>query len=385
MSSNAKISIIILNLNRADLTCDCVKSVLENTEVGLYEMIVVDNGSSAEQLQRLVFPPSVTLLRLNRNVFFGEASNIGAEHANGEYVVFLNNDVKVTSGWLTEMLGVFEHNAHVGAVGPKYLFPDRSLQEAGAFISPEGDAVQFRFEKAALATRYVAGIQVVDYCSAACLLMKKRDFLGLGGFDPMFEPAYFEDVDLALRLRSVGLFSYYYGQVEVFHEKNATARQIWTLEQLSSYFAANHRKFASRWADYLQRRMREPCEPEPLPPVAWKTEGAPGEKRRIILFSSNPVDASEASRRLLLVACAFQDTHDVIIAADAMMSRCRIYSLCREFRIELVSFRTRNISDVSESRGDLMITFDIDGSSCGNFKSQIKFECDGDKLLALLE
>ncbi len=384
MSSGVKVSIIVLNLNRSGLTSDCVKAVMANTEVGLYETIVVDNGSSAEQLDQLVIPPSVALLRLNRNMFFGEANNIGVESANGEYVVFLNNDVKVTAGWLTAMLKVFDNHVRVGAVGPKFLFPDGSLQEAGAYLLPEGGTVQMRIEQMAFPSTGVKGIPVVDYCSAACLLMRKNDFLNLGGFDPIFDPAYFEDVDLAVRLRSVGLFSYYCGQAAVFHEQNATSRQIWTVQQLSSYFAASRDRFTERWGNYIIRRMHGSYEPEALPPVRWKAEAGPNAKDRIILYSANPITASEASRRLLLAASAFQHSHDVIIAADEAVSRCRIYSLCRGFGIELASFRTRNIADLPESSDDLVVTFDIDGPTASHhFKNHIKFECEGDKLLNL--
>jgi GT2 family glycosyltransferase len=386
MSSNPKFSIIIANLNRAALTHDCVKSVMENTERDSYEIIVVDNGSNIDQVEHLLVQPSYfALVRLNRNVGFGEANNIGVERANGEYIVFLNNDVRVSSGWLSRLLEVFDHHSHVGAVGPKLLFPDGSLQEAGGYILPDGRTVRLGRNEKVLPASYVDGIQVTDYCSAACLLVKKGDFIGLGGFDPIFEPAYFEDVDLAVRLRSVGLFSYYCGQAIAFHEENTTSRCLWTEELLNSYIDTNRRKFTTRWGRYLQRRLDEPCEPDPLPAVTWKAEAGANGKRRIILYSSSSIQASEASQRLLLVASAFQDELDVIIASDEVVSRCRIYSLCRSFGIQLSSFRTRKISDVSESDDDLMVTFDIDGQTHGWFKNQIEFESNGERLLDLLE
>jgi hypothetical protein len=283
------------------------------------------------------------------------------------------------------MLDVFEHNICVGAVGPKFLFPDGTLQEVGAYILPEGWPIQLGKDQMVLPASYVDGIQVIDYCSAACLLVKKSDFLSLGGFDPVFDPGYYEDSDLAIRLRSVGLFSYYCGQAVVFHELNATSRRIWTNEQLMSHILNSQRIFETRWGDYLRRRINESCEPDAFPRVNWQPEGGPNGKRRFILYSSNPVKASEASRRLLLVACAFQDSYDVIIASDEAISRCRVYSLCREFKIELNSFRTRKISDIPETDTDLMITFDIDGRTYGLFKRRLSFECDDNQLLDLLE
>jgi GT2 family glycosyltransferase len=387
MSLKPKISIIIANLDRADLTCGCMKAVMESTEHGSYEIIVVDNGSSIEQVEQLqtISSSLFALVRLNRNAGFGEANNIGVERANGEYIVFLNNDVKVTSGWASSMLEVFSRSPCVGAVGPKLLFPDGSLQEAGAYVLPDGGTVQLGKNAKEPPAPYADGIHVTDYCSAACLLMKKKDFLNLGGFDPIFDPAYFEDVDLAIRLRSVGLFSYYCGQAVAFHEENSTSRRIWSEEVRSCYVAANQRKLTARWGSYLQRRIDQPCEPDPLPPVKWEAEADPSGNRRIILYSSNPVQASDAWQRLLLVASAFQDTHDVILASDEVVSRCRIYSLCRGFGIQLSSFRTRKISNVSEADDDLIVTFDIDRQTHGWFKNQIEFESNGERLLDLLE
>ena len=283
------------------------------------------------------------------------------------------------------MLEVFSRCSCVGAVGPKLLFPDGSLQEAGAYILPDGGTVQLGKNAKEPPASYVNGIHVTDYCSAACLLMKKTDFLNVGGFDPIFDPAYFEDVDLAIRLRSVGLFSYYCGQALAFHEENSTSRRIWSDEVRTGYVAANRRKFTARWGSYLQRRIDQPFEPDPLPPVKWEAEPSPSGKRRIILYSSNAVQASDASQRLLLVASAFQDTHDVTLASDEVVSRCRVYSLCREFRIQLNSFRTRRISDVTEFDGDLMVSFDIEGQTNGRFKNRIEFERNGEKLIDLLD
>jgi GT2 family glycosyltransferase len=387
MLFSAEVSIVVVNLNRADLTLDCLKSVSENTEAGLYEIILVDNGSDPAEIEQLIQAslPPVSLVRLNRNMFFGEASNIGAERAANQYVVFLNNDVKVTFGWLSIMLDVFRSHLRVGAVGPKFLALDGSLQEAGAYILPESCTWQLGKVEKELPASYVSGIQLVDYCSAACLLMRRKDFLSLGGFDPIFEPAYFEDVDLAVRLRSMGLFTYYCGQSEVFHQENATSRRIWTAEQRNAYTSNSRRKFAARWGDYLQRRVDQWCEPDAFPQVGWKAEAAAAnDRRRMILYSSNPLSVSEASRKLLLVASAFQSSYDVVIAADEVISRCRVYSLCREFGIELASFRTRNIIDVVEAGDDLVITFETERPTRCRFNKQIKFEDAGYRLLALL-
>src|SRR6266478_6961238 len=144
MQTNPKVSIIITTLDNSALTLDCVNSVVDNTKSCLHEIIVVDNGSAATELEKLVQASDgrFNVVSLNRNLFFGEANNIGAEHASADYIVFLNNDARVTPGWLDQLLMTLASEVYAGAVGPKFLYPNGTLQEAGAYIRPDGWGVQ---------------------------------------------------------------------------------------------------------------------------------------------------------------------------------------------------------------------------------------------------
>ena len=100
-----KVSIVIVNLNQARLTLGCIRSIADHTGSSEYELIVVDNGSRADEIEILSRASHrFELTRLDRNMFFGEASNIGAEQATGELVLFLNNDIKVTPGWIEPLI-----------------------------------------------------------------------------------------------------------------------------------------------------------------------------------------------------------------------------------------------------------------------------------------
>jgi GT2 family glycosyltransferase len=360
MQASPKVSVIIVTHNNSDLTFNCVEAVVENTKNCSYEIIVVDNGSVQNEAQKLVEASNCgfTLISLNRNLFFGEANNIAAEHANGECILFLNNDVRVTSGWLEQLVTTLEIEAFAGAVGPKFLYPNGTLQEAGAYIRSDGWTLQVGKYGVNFPPTYTDTTQVVDYCSAACLLLKRQSFLNIGGFDPIFDPAYFEDVDLALRLRSIGLFTYFCGQVAVYHEENRTSQQLWSNEQLRNHMVVNHKRFYGRWGDYLRRRLSEDCEPEPLSPLEWQPESRLNNRATAVLFCSSPIRSCENSRRLLLVASALEESHSVIIAADEIFSRCRVYSLCREFNIQLTSFQIRNISQIEACEGQIVIAFE---------------------------
>ena len=136
------VSIIIVNFkNISDLT-DCLSSVWEHTAGHKYEIVAVDNGSGAEEFDGIrVLGERLRLISLNENRFFGDGNNIGVEHAKGRYVVFLNNDCHVTPNWLQPLVATLQQNPLCGGVGPKFLYPDGRLQEAGAFIGSNGWAL----------------------------------------------------------------------------------------------------------------------------------------------------------------------------------------------------------------------------------------------------
>jgi len=387
MPARPKVSVIIVSHANSDLTLSCFKSVVENTKDCTYEIIVVDNGSPPNEAQKLAEGANrgFALISLNRNLPFGEANNIAAEYASGECILFLNNDVQVTSGWLDQLLRTLETEDFAGAVGPKFLYPNGALQEAGAYIRLDGWTLQLGKHGANFPATYTDATQIVDYCSAACLLLKRNTFLNLGGFDPIFDPAYFEDVDLALRLRSIGLFTYFCGQATVYHEESRTSHQLWSLEQLRSYSNANHKRFYARWGSYLRGRLTHDCEPEALSPIEWQPDISPNNNRATaILLCSSPLSVCENSRRLLLVASALQQSHSVVIATDEIFSRCRVYSLCREFKISLTSFNIRHISQIQPCTAQTRIRFGADRAN-GCLGPIIMFEHDGRTLLENLE
>ena len=363
------ISIVILNHNESVLSLECVSSVVNNTKGETYEIIVVDNGSTASELDKLAtaIPRNYELISLSRNVFFGEASNIGAEHAKGEFVVFLNNDALVTDAWLDHLLAVFDRAPNAGAVGPKLLYPDGRLQEAGAFLREDGWPFQMGRSGASLPGSYGNSIEVVDYCSAACLLLRRKDFLSVGGFDPIFEPIFFEDCDLALRLRSMGHFSYYCGRAVVYHQENVTARRLWSKQELDNNVKSSHIKFVDRWGSYLRRRILEDSEPDFAASVEWQAEPSACTKKDLVFYASKPLTESERSRKLLQIASEFQNFYDVIIAADEKPSRCRIFSLCRSFGIGLQSFRARKISEIEHSEAVFVVFGADDGQQRRHF------------------
>ncbi|QDM17948.1 glycosyltransferase family 2 protein [Tardiphaga sp. vice278] len=342
-----KVSIIILNWNKSELTLDCVRRVAEHAGDVTQEVIVVDNGSDPLQLGPLRdgLDPAVWLVCLNENLFFGEANNIGAEAAAGEYILLLNNDVQVTAGYLEPLLRAFSNQFSVGAVGSKFLFLDDSLQEAGCFVLPDGFTFQHGKHGMEIAKRFEIGCHIVDYCSAACLLLRRAVFLDLGGFDPLFDPAYFEDVDLSFRLRSKGLYTYYCSESAVYHLENQTSLAVWSRPELTAVAVGNHGKFFERWKDYLARRLSEDIEPPPLEDLAaFRAEVSGATTASIMLCTAGKMEISDECREMLEMAASFQSDCEVIFAVREICSEARIHSLCRHYAIRLGKTSVRRFS-----------------------------------------
>ena len=121
----------------------------------------------------------------------------------GDFSLFLNNDTEVTAGWLGALRETFQLDPRAGLVGAKLVFPDGRLQEAGGIIWR--DATGWNFGKFDDPEKPEYNfLREVDYCSAACVMVPKSLFDSVGGFDPRFAPAYYEDVDLAFKIRRAG-------------------------------------------------------------------------------------------------------------------------------------------------------------------------------------
>lgn len=206
------LSIVIITHNQAELSFRCLKSLIEVIDTPT-EVLIVDNASTDRTAELLARTRGCRVLQQTENLHFLHAANLGAAQAQGKMLLFLNNDTQVRPGAISSALGAFEDRPDAGAVGGRIILLDGSLQEAGNIVwrngschgygrgcNPDGEEFQFRRE--------------VDYCSGAFLMVPRQLFEQLGGFDTRFAPAYYEEVDLCMRLRQAGH--------PVIYEPNAT-------------------------------------------------------------------------------------------------------------------------------------------------------------------
>ncbi|EQD73137.1 glycosyltransferase, partial [mine drainage metagenome] len=187
---------------------------------------------------------------------FGPSSNRGAEAARGRYLVFLNNDTEVQPGWLAALLGTFQRDEEAGLVGVRLVYPDGSLQEAGGQTFPDGSAANCGRGQDPEAPPY-RYLREVDYCSAACIMVPRSLFRSLGGFDPAYGRAYYEDTDLAFKVRQAGRRVYYQPQALVLHHEGASAgRDPGDPRSVKHGQEINRTIFRTRWAAELEERDR---------------------------------------------------------------------------------------------------------------------------------
>ena len=195
----------------------------------------------------------------------------------------------------------------------------------------------------------------MDYCSAACLLIEKDAFIAYEGFDSIFEPAYFEDVDLCLRLRAHGLYTYYASDVTVYHQENATSAALWTGEEIRAILARNSQIFLRRWSSYLETRLQD-SKHILLQPLS-DLDSALSEPIGSVLMRSASLDDSTDCVAMLRCAAALEYKYDITLGVSASCSRIQIDSLCAKIGLHLSRYRIAELTDTDISSYDHTISF----------------------------
>jgi GT2 family glycosyltransferase/glycosyltransferase involved in cell wall biosynthesis len=246
------ISVIIPVFNQFRFTQACLASLQEHTGAERFEVIVIDDCSTdvtAEVVPRI---PGIVYLRNETNCGFIASCNRGAEKARGKYLVFLNNDTLVTEEWLGALENTFAEQPEAGIVGSKLLYPDGRLQEAGGIIWRDASGWNYGNSDDPAKPEYNY-LREVDYCSAAALMIPKSLFQSVGGFDSRYAPAYYEDTDLAFKVRQAGYKVLYQPLSEIIHYEGASGGT-----DLSSgtkkHQNINRSTFAETWATELAPR-----------------------------------------------------------------------------------------------------------------------------------
>jgi GT2 family glycosyltransferase len=218
------VSIIIPNRDNAPLLRGCLSSIMEKSTYDNYEIIIVENNSTDNATinfyKELSRYDNIHILHWEGKEFnFSEICNSGYEHAKGEQLIFLNNDIEIiTPNWIEEML-MYCQREDVGAVGSKLYFSNRSIQHAGVALGIEGTAGHILYGSLFGSAGYMGKLQIVQNMSAvtgACMMIRRKVFEDVGLFAPEFYNSY-NDVDLCIRIRKAGYLVVWTPYAEAYH------------------------------------------------------------------------------------------------------------------------------------------------------------------------
>jgi GT2 family glycosyltransferase len=303
------VSIIIPVFNQFHFTQACLASLQEHQEIEHFEVIVVDDCSTDATAEAVPSIPGIVYLRNKTNSGFIASCNHGAEKARGKYLVFLNNDTLVKPGWLTALLDTFAEESQAGIVGSKLVYPDGRLQEAGGIIWRDASGWNYgKFDDRGKPEYNY--LREVDYCSAAALMVSKELFESLGGFDLRYAPCYYEDTDLAFKVRRAGYKVLYQPLSEVIHYEGATGGTDLSTGA-KKHQAINRSTFAEAWADEL---ITKPVNGD----VAFLREPPPGRKNILVIDHHLPMlDRDSGSLRMFQILKLLHELgHSVTFVPD---------------------------------------------------------------------
>lgn len=236
-------SLIIPTKNQSILLQKCLDSIQNITVYPSYEIIVINNQTDQAEarayLESLSKPGGVTVLDYDHPFNYSAINNFAARHAQGEVLVFLNDDTEVISpNWLQELVS-HAIRPEIGAVGGLLLYPDNTIQHAGIVVgSKQVGGLVFYQSPLELISREHSHIFLPRNYSAvtgACMAVKKDQFFDIGGFDEENLPISHNDIDLCLRLLQMGYFNLYTPYAKLYHHESISRGYEDSSEKLSRH------------------------------------------------------------------------------------------------------------------------------------------------------
>ena len=333
-----EVSIIVYNRGGGAGTLQGLQHLWQNTTGHHYEIIILDNGSAPDEIERLqAEAPLVRVIPFGGGPYFGEAHNLVIEASQGRYVCLLDSASFVMPGWLEPLIQALSGDEAIGAAGASLVQPDGIVLDGGWMLDPNGSV--------SVLTSPVSRdrLQIVDALSAACLLMRRADFIRVLGFDLAWDPGSYETADLCLKLRLIGLRSACCPGSVVMRlgpkEDGVSADVV----------ALNRAKFVDRWGPSLntmwQRMPDLVPEPEQVAPRR-------GQRPHVLIYTPYPLTPGGGERYILTIAQALAPVADVTLVTSYPVSRSRLRTMGRVFELDVGPLGLTDIASLGTMMGD---------------------------------
>lgn len=237
-------SVIVCVFNQPELTAACLGSLVQDRSLERFEVIVVDNGSDSTTKSLLAHwanvSPQIKVVTNPVNFDFSLGNNIGFAASKGANVIFLNNDTEVTHGWMEPLVRLLRADSSVGAVGPKLLYGNNTVQCAGVVFHHLNKIPYHLYRNEPGGAECVNKQREFQALTGACIALRAADFVQLRGFNPLFVNGC-EDLDLCFRLRlELHRRAIYCPESVVYHHEGMTAGR-------GRYIPFNRATFVELW------------------------------------------------------------------------------------------------------------------------------------------
>ncbi len=252
------VSVIIPNKDAPELLRTAVAS-LKAADYQETEILIVENNSTGSAIRELYAElskdPKIRILTHEGSFNYAAINNLAAREAKGDFLLFLNNDVRgtVSKDWLSEMLSVCQRQG-VGAVGARLYYPDDTYQHAGCVVGLGGIAGALFVGMKRCRSGYLhkaALLQDLSAVTAACMMMKRSVFEEVGGFTEELAVA-FNDIDLCLKAGRAGYRIVYDPYAELIHDESKTRGPEDSVEKLKR-FDKEIAWMKEHWSDILTK------------------------------------------------------------------------------------------------------------------------------------
>lgn len=249
------VSIIILTYNNLDLTKACLESVEKNTGYNNIEVIIVDNASTDNTpdflTKNYLHKKNYQLILNNNNLGFAAGNNVGLKIAQGEYLVLLNNDTRVTSGWVRTMVNHFKHHSKVGLLGP---VTNNIGNDAKIYIRHRNPDKIFP-EARKIALKNMGRLLPIKTLAFFCVMMPREVFQKVGFLDESFGLGFFEDDDYCRRVQQKGYETFCAEDVFIYHHLSASFDQV-KIDIRQKLFEENKKIYESKWGKWEPHKYR---------------------------------------------------------------------------------------------------------------------------------
>ena len=261
---NPKISIVIANKDQKQVLKRCVDSVLEKSTYDNYEILIVENNSTSQEIfdyyKELETQPRVRVVtyrpEAEETFNYSKVNNYGVSLAQGEYILLLNNDTQViTVNWLEELL-MYAQREDVAAVGAKLYYPNKTIQHAGVVLGlgAHRTAGHSHYGQHRENLGYMGRLcyaQNVSAVTGACLLVKKKRYEEAGGLSEDFAIS-LNDVDFCLKLREKGYLNVFTPFAELYHYESIS-RGLDNQGEKAERYNKESEHFRTKWKEVLEK------------------------------------------------------------------------------------------------------------------------------------